>query len=169
MPTPEEQKVLNALRARGGGPIPPGSIVLDPFTFVISFLPIALSATATDTFITQADSGFAIVKTTYVVTDTGDAFVANLSGDPRVGPFLVTLSDSGSGRDLMQSAVHIDNLFGTAQRPFHWSKVKVLDPNSTFSCRLQNLSATARNVRLAFHGFKIFGNVGLYRQRIVER
>lgn len=165
MPTPEELRAQAAVRARLGAQ---ASFQLDPFTFVIQFLPLTASQTLTDNFITQADSGFAIVKTTYVATDTADAGVANLQpfgsgGTTSVVPFLVTLSDSGSGRDLMNSGVHIDNLFGTAARPFIWAKVKVLDPNSTFAARVQNLSATSRNLRLAFHGFKIFGNVGAFR------
>lgn len=164
MPTPEELRAQAAVRARLGAQ---ASFQLDPFTFVIQFLPLTASQTLTDNFITQADSGFAIVKTTYVATDSADAAVANLlpfgSGNPAVVPFLVTLSDSGSGRDLMNTGVHIDNLFGTAARPFIWAKVKVLDPNSTFAARVQNLSATSRNLRLAFHGFKIFGNVGAFR------
>lgn len=138
---------------------------VDPFTFVINFLPLAASNTATDQFITQADSGFAIVKTTFVISSDVNVFVANISDVPKFAPQVVTLSDSGSGRDLSSFPVAINSLFGTAERPFLWSRPKVLDPNSTFSCRIQNLVATAFNIRLAFHGFKIFGDVSAFKSR----
>lgn len=138
---------------------------LDPFTFPINFLPLAASNTATDQFITQADSGFAIVKTAFTIGSSVDVFVANISDTPSYAPQVVTLSDSGSGRDLSSAAVSIRNYFGTAERPFIWARPKVLDPNSTFTARIQNLVATAFNIRLAFHGFKIFGDVSAFKVR----
>lgn len=137
---------------------------LDPFTFNINFLPLGVSLTATDNFITQADSGFAIVKTVFTIASTVDVFVANISDAPKYTPQVITLSDSGSGRDLSNSPVAITSIFGTGERPFIWSRAKILDPNSTFTARIQNLVATAFNIRLAFHGFKIFGNVSLFKE-----
>lgn len=138
---------------------------VDPFTFVINFAPLAASNTAQDQFITQADSGFAIVKTTFVISSDVNVFVANISDTPKFAPQVIQLSDSGSGRDLSNFPVAITSLFGTGERPFIWSKPKVLDPNSTFSARIQNLVATAFNIRLAFHGFKIFGDVSAFKAR----
>jgi hypothetical protein len=136
---------------------------LDPFTFPINFLPLAASNTATDNFITQADSGFAIVKTSFTIASNVDVFVANISDTPKYAPQVITLSDSGSGRDLSSLPVSINTYFGSGERPFIWCRPKVLDPNSTFTARIQNLVATAFNIRLAFHGFKIFGDVGVFR------
>ncbi len=138
-------------------------IDLDPFTYNINFLPLAASNNATDQFITQADSGFAIVKTCFVIASNVDVFVANISDTPKFAPILVTLSDSGAGRNLSNSPVAINSLFGTGERPFIWARPKVLDPNSTFVAQVQNLVATAFNVRLAFQGFKIFGDVSGFR------
>lgn len=137
---------------------------LDPFTFVINFLPLAASDTATDDFITQADSGFAICKTSYTVASNVNVFVANISDTPKYAPFVITLSDSGSGRDLSNAPVSINTYFGTGERPYIWPIPKILDPNSTFTVRIQNLVATAFNVRLSFHGYKIFGNVEAFRE-----
>ena len=141
------------------------AFTLDPFTFVINFLPLAASNTATDNFITQADSGFAIVKTAFTIASNVDVFVANISDTPKYAPQVITLSDSGSGRDLSNAAVSINTYFGTAERPFVWSRPKVLDPNSTFTARIQNLVATAFDIRLSFHGFKIFGDVTSFKSR----
>jgi len=136
---------------------------LDPFTFNVSFLPLAASNNATDNFITQADSGFAIIKTCFVISSNVDVFVANISDVPKYAPLLVSLTDSGSGRILANSPVAVNNYFGTAERPFIWSRPKLLDPNSTFSVQVQNLVATAFNVRFAFHGFKIFGDMQAFK------
>lgn len=141
------------------------AFTLDPFTFVINFLPLAASNTATDNFLTQSDSGFAIVKTCATVASNVDVFVANISDTPAYAPQVITLSDSGSGRDLSNAAVSIGSLFGSAKDPFVWCRPKVLDPNSTFTARIQNLVATAFNIRLAFHGFKIFGDVSAFKNR----
>jgi len=138
---------------------------LDPFTFVINFLPLAASNTATDNFITQADSGFAIVKTAFTIASDANVLVANISDTPAYAPQVITLSDSGSGRDLSNGPVSIKTYFGTGQEPFIWCRPKVLDPNSTFTARIQNLVATAFNIRLSFHGFKIFGDVGAFKGR----
>jgi hypothetical protein len=136
---------------------------LDPFTFVINYLPLAASNTATENFLTQADSGFAIVKTSFTIASDVNVLVANISDTPKYAPQVITLSDSGSGRDLSNLPVSINTYFGSGERPFIWCRPKVLDPNSTFTGRIQNLVATAFNIRLSFHGFKIFGDVGVFR------
>ncbi len=141
------------------------AFTLDPFTFVINFLPLTANNTATDNFITQADSGFAIVKTSFTIASDVNVFVANISDTPKYAPQVVTLSDSGSGRDLSNAPVSINTYFGTGERPFIWCHPKILDPNSTFTARIQNLVATAFNIRLSFHGFKIFGDVSSYKNR----
>lgn len=162
----EEDKIIQAIANRLGtsGARAQKLFSLDPFTFVINFTPLAASNTATDQFITQADSGFAIVKTTFVISSDVNVFVSNISDTPKFAPQVVTLSDSGSGRDLSNFPVAINSYFGTAERPFLWSRPKVLDPNSTFTARIQNLVATAFNIRLAFHGFKIFGDVSAFKR-----
>lgn len=138
---------------------------LDPFTFPINFLPLVASNTATGNFLTQADSGFAIVKTAFTIASDANVALANISDTPKYAPQVITLSDSGSGRDLSSGPVSINTYFGSGERPFLWCRAKVLDPNSTFTARIQNLVATAFNIRLSFHGFKIFGDVGVYKSR----
>lgn len=162
----EEDKIIQAIAARlnVSSARARSSYTLDPFVFVINYQPLAASNTATDQFITQADSGFAIVKTAFTISSDVNVFVANISDTPKFAPQVVTLSDSGSGRDLSNAPVAINNYFGTAERPFIWSRPKVLDPNSTFTARIQNLVATAFNIRLAFHGFKIFGDVSAFKR-----
>lgn len=160
-------QVIAAIAARLGQSVGQARklFTLDPFTFIINYLPLAASNTATDNFITQADSGFAIVKTAFTIASDVNVLVANISDTPKYAPLVITLSDSGSGRDLSNGAVSINTYFGTGQEPFIWCRPKVLDPNSTFTARVQNLVATAFNVRLSFHGFKIFGDVAAFKSR----
>ena len=161
----EKDRVIQALAAEKGMRASQvrKAYTLDYFTFVINFLPLAASNTDTQNFITQGDSGFAIVKTSFDIASNVNVFVANISDTPRYAPQVVTLSDSGSGRDLSNSGVSIGTLFGPNNEPFVWACPKVLDPNSTFTARIQNLVATAFNIRLSFHGYKIFGDVQQYR------
>ena len=159
--------IMQSIASRIGGSARQAArlFTVDPFVFMINFLPLAASNTATDQFITQADSGFAISKTTFVVSDSSNVFITNISDTPKFVPLVVTLSDSGSGRDLSNLPTPVTSRFGTGERPFVWAKPKILDPNSTFTARIQNLVATAFNVRLAFHGFKIFGDVSAFKSR----
>jgi hypothetical protein len=161
--------VLRAIATKLGEPI--GHVRknfwLDPFIFSTNFVTpnqLAASATATLNFIVQNDSAFAICKSSYIITTTANAFSAELqpfgTGLTTGGvPILATLTDSGSGRSLSDNPVAIDSWFGTGMRPYLWPIPKILDPNSTFSTTLQNLVATAWHVRLAYHGYKIFGNI----------
>jgi hypothetical protein len=138
---------------------------LDPFWYHIDFLPATASTNTTGQFVVQSDAAFIILGTTYVVTDTQDAAIANLQpfgsgGASSFSPFLVSQVDQGAGRSLQYLPVEIDSIFGLGREPHIWQVPKILDQNSTFSVTLQNLSATDRRVRLTWHGAKIFGQVG---------
>jgi len=161
----ETDNVIKAIAARLGAPrsAVARAFTLDFFTFVINFTPLAASNNATNNFITQADSGFAICRTSFTIASNVDVFVANISDTPRYAPQTITLSDSGSGRDLSNAAVSLSTLFGPDQFPFPWPVPKILDPNSTFTARISNLVATAFNIRLSFHGYKIFGDMSQFR------
>lgn len=146
------------------------------FTFNIEFLPATANQYTTGSFVVQNDSAFVICQTHYVafktdnVTPIDIALAASPQGTiaafPGFTPFLVNLVDSGSGRQFSNIDTPIDNWFGTAQRPMRWPAPQVLDPNSTFSMRVQNLAAaTNYNVRAAFVGYKVFGDVKDFRER----
>jgi hypothetical protein len=122
----------------------------DGFVFHLDFTPLAASGTSTLPVNISADADFVIIYGTRIVTDVANtAFVANV-------PELVSITDTGAGRGLSSSAIHVDEWFGTAQLPAYWAYPKFLRANSSLSVTLQNLEAVARNVRLSFHGFKVF-------------
>lgn len=137
---------------------------LDYFSYAHELLPATASIESTTNFLVQADSGFVIVKTMGVITTDANVFVTNLTDTPKFSPFTVIWTDSGSGRDLMNVRIAWDNVIGTGQRPYYWPKPKVLDPNSTLTGRYLNLSGTDRNLRVAFGGFKVFGDLSAFKQ-----
>lgn len=123
----------------------------DFFIYTVEFLPLAASATASQSVNVQSDSHFLIEFVTGTVTDVANAvFVAS-------PPELILITDSGSGRQFMDRPVHWLNLFGTAQLPGVLPFPKIINAGSTISVQIQNLEAVARNVRISFIGFKVFG------------
>lgn len=123
---------------------------LDYFVYGTDFTPLSASATTTRAIQINSDSAFLALSACIVETDTGNTtFLAN-------HPLLVTLTTGGAALSLSNTPIHADNWFGTAEQPKYWDLPKVFLPNTTFNVQMQNLEATDRNVRVAFHGFKIF-------------
>lgn len=127
----------------------------DPFIYSADFTGndvLNFGTTRTVNISIQADSDFLIVAGVRRITSTDHltdvAFVAAT----------VRITDQGSGRDLMDRAVHIENLFGTAQLPMYWPLPKLVEANSTMSTTIVSLeTALNRVVRVSYYGFKIFG------------
>lgn len=154
MPAPASRipasALINALSYPFWFPQEARNLALDFFSYGANFAPLGASATATQAIQINSDSAFMILSATMVETATDDTtFLANR-------PLLVTLTTGGAALSLSNTPIHADNWFGTAQEPNYWDVPKVLLPNTTFNVQLQNLEATARNVRVAFHGFKLF-------------
>lgn len=146
------------------------------FTFNIEYLPATLSAFTSGSFIVQNDSAFVLCKSSYIATLTTDnltpvtavtvpAPATTFVVSHENAPFLVNIVDSGSGRQFSNIDTHIDNWFGSGEWPFHWSVPQVFDPNSNVTMRLQNLHTVSFNVRCAFIGYKVFGNVQAFKAR----
>lgn len=126
---------------------------LDYFAYGTDFTPsIGAGATVTNPINIQNDSAFVILSATMIETSTDNLTFLTQR------PLLVNLFDSGAGRNLSSTPIHADNWFGTAELPKYWDIPKILGPNTTFAVTVQNLDpVNARIVRVAFHGFKIFG------------
>ena len=143
------------------------------FTFNIEYLPATLSTFSSGSFIVQNDSAFVLCKTSYIATLTDNitpitavtvpAPATTLLVSHENAPFLVNITDSGSGRQFSNIDTHIDNWFGSGEWPFIWAVPQVFDPNSNVTMRLQNLVATSFNVRTAFVGYKVFGDVAQFK------
>jgi hypothetical protein len=172
----ELDNVLNAIAfrlSRGVGRVKK-DFNLSFFTFNVEFLPATLNTFTTQSFLVQNDSAFVVTRTSYVATLTDNITPVNAVTVPApattlltygiAAPFLVNIVDSGSGRQFSNIDSHIDNWFGDAQQPFFWPSPQVLDPNSNVTVRIQNLSTTVSyNVRCAFIGYKVFGDVAAFK------
>lgn len=123
----------------------------DYFAYGADFDPLPASQSRTVPIAIEADSAFFILEACLVETA-----VNNTTFFPN-HPVMCNLFSGGSGRNLMNTPIHADNLFGTAQLPKEWKVPKLLLPNSTFNVQLANQEAVDRNIHVAFHGFKIFG------------
>lgn len=132
-------------------------ILKDFFVYQEDFSAIANGATASGNINIQADSDFVVQKLTYFA----DIAAAVQTDSSRVIPLVsVLVTDTGSGRNLMESALPISNLFGTGEIPFILPQPKMFLARSTITVTLANFSAaTTYNVRLSFIGYKIFRGV----------
>ncbi|HEX3698901.1 MAG TPA: hypothetical protein VH374_26260 [Polyangia bacterium] len=126
------------------------SLAIDHFIYGADVLPLPASLSDTASITIDGSSAFVICSSQMVVTLADNTTF--LAGRPIKASFL----DTGSGRQLSNIAVQVDNNFGTAEHPFVWPVPKIIAPNSTLQITLQNLSAQDLNVSIAYAGFKIF-------------
>jgi hypothetical protein len=128
------------------------ALAKDYFAYRIEFLPLGANQALTGSFNVQSDSDFVIVARTALILNAATGAWL----DPNQAPFLITETDTGSGRQIMDGAVGFAGFFGTGSEPHYLVWPKKIRAASAYTVRLENLSATAFNVRLAFHGFKLF-------------
>jgi hypothetical protein len=127
----------------------------DFFTYETDFSALAAAGSATQTFQIQADSDFIWHKGTFVA----DIAAAAQTDSTRVIPLVTCLiTDSGAGRQLMNSAVPIPSLFGNGQIPFILPRPRVFRASSVVTVQLTSYVAagTTYNLRLSFIGEKGF-------------
>lgn len=120
------------------------------YAYTTEFLPLAASLTATVPFTVEASTDFVVLSMTAVVTD-----VANTTFLVSV-PQTIQVVDASTGMAWFNgiNGTHFNNVMGDAQEPFFLPLPYYLRANSTVNVTLVNLEAVARNVRIAFHGFK---------------
>lgn len=132
-------------------------LMLQPFTQNITFTGLATATSADGSFTTQNDSDFIITKTTYYCHTVTTAAPTEST---RVIPWAtVLLKDSGSGRQLQDSATMLSALFGTGELPYIWGMPYKVNGNSTITATVANITTGAGetyNIRLQFHGVKVF-------------
>lgn len=125
----------------------------DLFWYRVDILGVAAAGgTGTGSFTVQSDSDFEFCYLTASVT---------VPGTPETGVtmngLLITMEDTGSGRQLQNGQLALANVAGTGQLPGYNPWPKFLDRASQFSVSLtNNQTAQPVDVRLAFGGFKVF-------------
>lgn len=130
------------------------TILKDFYIYQLNFSALAAAASATDSFNIQADSAFRWEKATFFA----DIAAATQTDSSRVIPSTtIIITDTGSGRQLMDAAVPITSLFGSGQIPFILQNPKIFAARSTVTVTLANFDAAAAyNLRLSFIGTKLF-------------
>lgn len=135
-----------------------GQIYCEHFTYSAAFItgtPTALGATSSTEVQIQinGDSDFVMQEFNFTAETAAGTFLASAD-------YLILLVVSGSGRQLMNQAQHIENLFGnfqSANNPHYLPMPKLIQASNVLSVTLTNRTAVAANrVDVAFIGFKVF-------------
>lgn len=133
---------------------PNDGILRDPFIYTALFTGLAAGANATYNVNIQADADFQILALSY------HANVANAGQTNSTFTYpLVTLllTDSGSGRQLMDSDVSLPAIAGNGQFPFVLPVPKIMAARSNLVVKATNYDAAQTyNLRVYFIGAKLF-------------
>ena len=127
---------------------------LDEFSYCTQRIAIAAGAQATQNIAIEANSDFEWIKATFFA----DIAAAGQTVATQVIPLVnVLISDTGSGRQLMNTAVTVPQIFGTGQLPFIQPIKRVFKANSNITIQLTNFdAANTYNIQLALIGIKVF-------------
>jgi hypothetical protein len=129
------------------------------FIYEADFIPLALSATATINTQIQNDSHFLCIGGCKLQTDVGNAVVTDSPSTANATGILVQITDVAAGFPLSQVPVPLENIFGSAQLPAIWALPKLFRKGTTIATQVQNLIATARNLRISYWGIRIYPNI----------
>lgn len=126
----------------------------DFYVYELDFAALTAGTSQTASFTVQADSDFLWTSSAFFA----DIAAAAQTDSGRVLPLVSCLvTDTGSGRQLMNTAVPIQAMFGTGQLPFVLPRQRPFRSNSTVTITVNNFSAaTDYNLRLSLIGEKAF-------------
>jgi hypothetical protein len=111
-----------------------------PYTYSTGPITISANQSASVNINIQIDSHFLVEKLMAV----------------RTGPALITLKESGIGRQWMNTSVHIDNLFGNSQYPNILPAPRIVARGSSLNITIQDISGASNQIELLFDGLKLF-------------
>lgn len=116
---------------------------------------IAVAGSANDTINIEADSDFILQKLTYEADLAG---VAQTHATRIVPNVTVQITDTGSGRQLMQNPIPIPSIFGSGELPFILPNPRLFMRNSTIQVAFTSFEAAVTpTIRLSFIGYKVYG------------
>jgi len=127
----------------------------DFFTYEADFLAVANGVSAPQQTITiQADSDFELLKLAQF-TDVAGASEAEATAIIPLATLLIQVGSSG--RNLMNNAVPIGNLFGSGRIPMVLPRGRIFQAQTIITLTYANYSAaTTYNTRLSFIGRKLY-------------
>ena len=128
----------------------------DAFWYVFNGLGnIAPAGQAQQNIQIQGDSKFEWMKTTVFAILHGGTPPAQSTDVPQLNVFL---SDTGSGRNLMNAPLALSSIAGNGQEPYILGVTRIFQPNSTVQCTVTSTDplSTWDGVQVVLHGRKIF-------------
>lgn len=133
------------------------------FSYTTGLVALAASGTVRSTVNITADAAFVMVKRSCVVLDVADAFLVFAAGvaipEPNHPADRITVQmrqSDNQGRPVTDAAVPLSSFAGTGRLPFILPTPLLCMPNSQLFLDFTNLVATAANVRVVFHGIKVY-------------
>lgn len=136
-----------------------GLVFLDQFSYVATWSAATnnqLTATATKPVNIQIDGDSDFIMQMVNIT----AFSTNATTVNTSPNFLLTITRSGSGRNIMSQPTHVQNICGNYWNnsyPGAWPMPGLLAAKNTTVLTLQNISGVDQNrVDIALVGFKVF-------------
>lgn len=127
-----------------------GSIVRNSFFTYVQNITFTANETQSFTIQIQTDAHFMLVTTAATFQTAAAAAIANPDGGS-----LYQLRDSSGQRLLSSGPVALNNLFGTAQRPFVLPYTHIFRAGGGIGIDATGATGAAQTVRLAFHGYKV--------------
>ena len=126
----------------------------DFFIYEVDFSGLASGASATSSFTIQQEADFLLTKINMTPDIAAGAYDVSSIPVPLV---TIMINDTGSGRNLMSSAVPLHSIFGEAGLPFILPRQRLFVASSVVNITLTNYdAATTYNIRLSFIGEKAF-------------
>jgi hypothetical protein len=130
------------------------SVLEEPFTYIATFTALAVAGNQTVQVPIQADADFKILASAYQANLAGAAITASTYPWPNV---TVLLTDTGSGRQMMNGAVPLTSLFGNGQEPFIWPAPKIMSARSNLQVQIFSQEAAVTPIIiLSFFGVKMY-------------
>jgi len=131
--------------------------IKDFFIYTIFFESVDDTDTPTGNINIQADSDFRVEKLTQHSIITS-AMVNPISSNEVIPNASVLITDTGSGRQIMDGAVPMISLFGNGRVPFILGTPKIFPARATITVQLTSfeLQGLTYDIRLIFIGTKIF-------------
>ena len=127
----------------------------DFYVYEAESLAIVAGGTSNDVINIEADSDFILQKMTYEADIAAAAYTFTTNPIPLV---TIQITDTGSGRQLMQNPIPINSFMGDGKLPFYLPNPRKFLRNSTIQIAFVNFDAAVTyNIRLAFIGYKIYG------------
>jgi hypothetical protein len=127
----------------------------DAFWYGASFGTLASGTSLPKTILIQTDSKFEWMKTTYFAVLQGETPPTQSTDRHNLSFFL---TDSGSGRQLMNEAIPINEIAGSGERPALMPVTRIFQPNATVTITASNTDTAAiyTGVHVTLWGRKIF-------------